>query len=175
MGKHVISLSLSENGIDKAIRELEAYKQDLIRKTEILRQRIAERIKEEAENGFNGAIVDDIINGTPKQADVTVEWHDNGNLSVVVAHGEDAVWVEFGAGVYHNGSLGSSPHPHGVDLGMIIGGYGEGRGRQKTWYYRDKESQELYKTHGTPALMPMSQAVNTVINDIVSIAREVFG
>ena len=62
MGKHVISLSLSENGIDKAIRELEAYKQDLIRKTEILRQRIAERIKEEAENGFNGAIVDDIIN-----------------------------------------------------------------------------------------------------------------
>ena len=46
MGKHVISLSLSENGIDKAIQELEACKRDLIQKTEILRQRIADRIIE---------------------------------------------------------------------------------------------------------------------------------
>ena len=175
MGNKVISVSLSESGIEKAIQELLAYKQEIIRKTELLRQKVAARLADEARSGFNGAIVDDIINGTPKPAKVTVEWQDNGNLSVVVAKGEDAVWVEFGAGVYHNGSLGSSPHPHGVDLGMIIGGYGKGRGRQKTWYYRDKENQELYKTHGTPALMPMSQAVNTVINDIVSIAREVFG
>ncbi len=175
MGKKVISLSLSESGIDKAIQELEAYKQDIIRKTDLLRQRVAERLAQEAQSGFNGAIVDDLTgkNATPKIADVSVSVTEQGNISVVVAEGEDAVWVEFGAGVYHNGTPGSSPHPRGAELGMTIGTYGKGRGQKKTWgYYEDGE---LRLTHGTPARMPMSQAMNTVINDIVSIAREVFG
>ena len=46
-------------------------------------------------------------------------------------------------------------------------------GKKEIWgFYEDGE---LRLTHGTPARMPMSQAMNTIINDIVSIAREVFG
>jgi hypothetical protein len=94
------------------------------------------------------------------------------NLSVVIADGEDAVWVEFGAGVHHNGSAGSSPHPSGAELGFTIGGYGKGRGKRETWgYYEDGE---LRLTHGTPATMPMYRAVKTVCDELTNITREVF-
>ena len=174
MDNKVISVSLSESGIEKAIQELLAYKQEIIRKTELLRQKVAARLADEARSGFNGSIVDDLTGkNNPRLADVNVSVDDRDNVSVVVAEGEDAVWVEFGAGVYHNGSVGSSPHPKGAELGFTIGGYGKGNGKKEIWgFYEDGE---LRLTHGTPARMPMSQAMNTIINDIVSIAREVFG
>lgn len=94
------------------------------------------------------------------------------HISVVIAAGEDAVWVEFGAGVYHNGSAGSSPHPKGAELGFTIGGYGKGMGKRKTWgFYEDGE---LRLTHGAPAVMPMYNAMKTVCDEIASIAKEVF-
>jgi len=175
MGKKTISFDLSAGSIEQAIQELQTYKQDVKRKTDLLRERIAERLADEARSGFNGAIVDDLTgkNGSPRMASVDVSVNDRGNVTVVVASGEDAVWVEFGAGVYHNGTPGSSPHPKGAELGMIIGGYGKGNGKKQTWgFYEDGE---LRLTHGTPARMPMSQATNTVLNDMLSIAREVFG
>ena len=174
MGNKVISVSLSESGIEKAIQELLAYKQEIIRKTELLRQKVAARLADEARSGFNGAIVDDLTGkNSQRLADVNVSVDNRDNVSVVVAEGEDAVWVEFGAGVYHNGSVGSSPHPKGAELGFTIGGYGKGNGKKEIWgFYEDGE---LRLTHGTPARMPMSQAMNTIINDIVSITREVFG
>ena len=132
MGNKVISVSLSESGIEKVIQELLAYKQEIIRKTELLRQKVAARLADEARSGFNGAIVDDLTGkNSPRLADVNVSVDDRDNVSVVVAEGEDAVWVEFGAGVYHNGSVGSSPHPKGAELGFTIGGYGKGNGKKE--------------------------------------------
>ena len=81
--------------------------------------------------------------------------------------------VEFGAGVYHNGSPGSSPHPHGAELGMTIGGFGKGNGKKEVWGFY--ENGELKLSRGTPARMPMALAITTVCNDIQSIAKEVFG
>ena len=173
MSKRVISVELSESGIDSAVKKLANYKQEFVKKVELFRKRVAERLKEEAQQGFNGAVVDDLVNGTQTIAQVNVSVNHLGDVSVVIANGEDAVWVEFGAGVYHNGTPGSSPHPRGAELGMIIGGYGEGNGKKRIWGYY--EGDELKLTHGTPARMPMSQAMNTVLNDIHSIAREVFG
>ena len=46
MGKHKISMSLSDTEIDRAIRELADYKQYIIKNTEILRKRIAEYLAE---------------------------------------------------------------------------------------------------------------------------------
>lgn len=105
------------------------------------------------------------------RVDVSVD--NRGSVTVVIASGGDAVWVEFGAGVYHNGSPGSSPHPHGAELGMTIGGFGKGNGKKETWGFY--EEGELKLTHGTPAVMPMARAVTTVCNEISQIAREVFG
>lgn len=173
MGKRVISFGLSEKEIDRALRELADYKQEIIQKAELLRDKVAERLAEEAKTGFNGAVVDDLVKGGQKFAQVDVSVDSRGSVTVVVASGEDAVWVEFGAGVYHNGSPGSSPHPNGAELGMTIGGFGKGNGKKKVWgYYEDGE---LKLTRGTPARMPMARAVTTVCNDIKEIAKEVFG
>lgn len=177
MGKKVISFGLSESEISRALKELAEYKQEILRKTELLREKVAERLADEARSGFSGAVVDEQIlkggSASPKYAQVDVSVDNRGSVTVVVAKGEDAVWVEFGAGVYFNGSPGSSPHPRGVELGMTIGGFGKGNGKKETWgFYEDGE---LKLSRGTPARMPMSRAVTTVCNDIQEIAKEVFG
>ena len=169
MGRSVISVTLSEEGIDKALNDLNKYKEEFNRKVKLFQDRVAKALAKESQIGFNGAILDDLVDDTDiaGQVDVTVDTR--GDVSVVIANGEDAVWIEFGAGVYHNGSIGTSPHPKGTELGLTIGSYG----KKTTWGYF--EDGELRLTHGTPASMPMAKAVTTVCNEIVSIAREVFG
>lgn len=174
MSKKKITIGLSEQDIDRAIRELAQYKADFAQKVELLREKVADRLAEEAQSGFNGAVVDDLIKEKPKFADVKVSVNNRGNLSVIVADGEDAVWVEFGAGVYHNSSPGSSPHPNGAELGFTIGSFGHGRGKQQMWKFKNDDGKRVW-THGTPAAMPMYRAVQTVCDDIQSIAKEVFG
>lgn len=172
MGKKVITFKLSEHDIDRAIKELADYKQEILKKTELLRQKVAERLADEARQGFNGAVVDDLVKGGTRYGQVDVSIDERGNVTAVVAIGEDAVWIEFGAGVYHNGSPGSSPHPHGAELGMTIGGFGKGNGKKEVWGFY--EEGELKLTRGTPAKMPMARAVTTVCNEISEIAKEVF-
>lgn len=175
MGRKKIKIGLSEQSIDEAIEELARYKQDILKKTELLRDKVAERLAEEANKGFSGAVVDDIVRGgSPRTAQVDVSVDNRGTVTVVVASGEDAVWVEFGAGVYHNSSPGTSPHPHGAELGMTIGGFGKGNGKKQAWGFYDEDGN-LKISRGTPAAMPMTRAVTTVCNEISQIAKEVFG
>lgn len=169
----MISFGLNPKDIDRAIREVKQYRVEFLKKVDTYRQRIADEIANTARLGFAGAEMDDTVNGGTRKPDVTVTVEDSGNVSVVVAMGEDAVWCEFGAGVYHNGSAGSSPNPYGSELGFTIGSYGKGHGKQTAWGYYDGE--ELVITRGTPASMPMYNAVQTVAVKALSIAREVFG
>ncbi len=174
MGRKKITIGLSEQDIDRAIRELAQYETEFKQKVELLREKVADRLVVEAQSGFKEAVVDDLREGGQKFADVKVSVNNRGNLSVIVADGEDAVWVEFGAGVYHNSSPGSSPHPNGAELGFTIGSFGHGRGKQQMWKFKNDDDKRVW-THGTPATMPMHRAVQTVCDDIQSIAREVFG
>lgn len=172
MGKRTIQFSLSEKDIERATRDLNKYKQDIIRKTKLLREKVAQRIETLVQSGFTGAIVDDVIKGESRQANVQVSLDERDNVSIVIAKGEDAIWIEFGAGVYHNGSAGTSPHPKGSELGFTIGGYGKGMGKRKVWGFYKNGSLTL--THGTPATMPMYNAMKTACNEISEIAKEVF-
>lgn len=172
MGKKIV-FELTEEGITKALQELEQYKTEFKEKMETFRKRVAHEMEALASNGFNGALVDDNVNAEPRKAVVDTFVDERGNVSVVIAHGEDAVWVEFGAGVYHNGSAGSSPHPMGSELGFTIGSYGKGMGKRKVWGHR--ENGELILTRGTPSVMPMYNAMKIVCDEIDLIAKEVFG
>lgn len=171
-----IDFSLDPRSIAKAITELEQYKRDVKRKTELLQQRVAELIASAASDGFASAIADVLLikgGGTEQRnADVTVSVENDGEVSLVIAHGEDAVWVEFGTGVHFNGAVGASPHPKGSELGFTIGGYGKGLGAKQVWgFYEDGE---LRLTHGAPASMPMYHAMTSVCENIATIAKEVF-
>lgn len=172
MGKKVITFGLSAREINRVIKELEQYKQEIIRKTDLLREKVADRLAELAKSGFAGAVVDDLLRGGQRTAQVDVTIEDRENVTLVIANGEDAIWAEFGAGVHHNSSPGSSPHPKGSELGFTIGSYGKGMGKKDTWgFYEDGE---LRLTHGAPATMPMYNALKTVCDEISEIAREVF-
>lgn len=167
------TLELSTAGIDSLINEIDLYERTLDDKLKRLRERVTEEIRIEAEMNFAGATMDDIIGGGWRNPDVSVLLGSEGNVNLVIAQGEDAVFVEFGAGVYHNGAVGSSPHPNGAELGMTIGSYGKGFGARKAWGYY--ENGGLVLTRGTAASMPMYSALKSVLNRIDSIAREVFG
>jgi hypothetical protein len=176
MGKKVIKLGLSTHDIDGAIKELDKYKNDFLKKVNIYQKRLADEIGKLAERGFASSRVDDIVGGGSRSAEVSVNVNHNGNISLVIAKGKDAVWCEFGAGVYHNGSAGSSPHPRGGELGLTIGSYGDGHGKQDVWGYYETpgDPDTLVLTHGTEATMPMYNAVRTIVPLAVKIAREVF-
>ena len=172
MSKKVIRVSLDTNDINRAIRELEKYKQEFLKKVDTYRKKIADSIAESASFNFGSATIDHTVGGTSRTPDVKVSVSDNGNIAVVVASGEDAVWCEFGAGVYYNGSVGSSPHPEGANLGLTIGSYGKGYGKANAWgYYEDGQ---LIITRGTPASMPMYNAAQEVTKKAIEIAREVW-
>ena len=173
MSTKVIKVSLDAKDIDRAIRELEKYKQEFLKKVDTYRRRIADEIATSASLNFGSATIDHSVKGETRKPDVKVSVSDSGNVAVVVADGEDAVWCEFGAGVYYNGSVGSSPNPYGSELGFTIGSYGKGYGKANAWgYYEDGQ---LIITRGTPATMPMYNAVQEVTRKAIEIAREVFG
>ena len=93
--------------------------------------------------------------------------------ATLVLEGREVLFIEFGAGVHYNGSVGSSNHPKGAENGFLIGTYGMGNGSRQVWgYYAD--SGELVLTHGTKATMPMYMADQEIIRNVVRIAREVF-
>lgn len=169
-----IKISLSAADIDRALKELENYKKSVAEKTDIFRQRVAEELKDYAKQLFDAAEEDIISGGNDglEPVDVNVEERGDG-LSVVVASGHDALFIEFGAGVYHNGPAGSSPHPKGQELGYTIGGYGKGFGQRKAWGYRDG-SGNLIVTRGTEAMLPMFNAAERFAEAAQKIAREVF-
>lgn len=174
-----IHVSLNSQSIRDAIRELREYKKEIKRKAELLRQQIALEIGVAAESKFKSAVVDDLLSAPARMANVSVTVEDNGRASVVIANGTDAVWVEFGAGVYHNGGesmIGKSPHERGSDLGFTIGSMGE-KGKKNVWGFYEGEGDDktLILTHGTPASMPMYNSMMEVCDRISEIAREVFG
>lgn len=176
MGKTVVRInSLTPEDIDNAIKEVKKYEKDFKKKCDELCKRIAERLSDEITRGFTGAIVDDLTekSGGARLANVKViEPVKREGKYIVTAKGKDAVWVEFGAGVHYNGSVGSSPNPYGLSLNFTIGGFGT-QGTREVWGFY--ENGELKITKGTPASMPMYKAVQIVIKEIDQIAKEVFG
>lgn len=172
---HKINISLFEPGsFRNAIQEIQRYEKWIRERSNELVERVSELIRERAEWSFLTAIADDFINEEAPVGGVTVTVDSQGDgVILVVAKGKQAVFMEFGAGVYHNGAVGNSPHPLGAQLGYTIGSYGLGLGARETWGFTD-EYGEFHLTHGVPASMPLYNAMMATMNEIERIAMEVF-
>lgn len=168
----VIHVTLDSDSVDKAIQELEAYKRRLDEKAEELRKRVAFLIATTARDIFSYAVADDLLRDGAIIGGVSVNVENRDGMTLVIADGKDAIFMEFGAGVYHNGAVGSSPNPWGTGLGYTIGSYGLGNGAKEVWGYSDEAGFHL--THGTPASMPLYRSTMAVRQNIEQIAREVF-
>ena len=152
------------------------YAQEFPRRVERLRQMIAERIAWSASRGFSTALTSDIFRGgSPPTSNVSVYVEDRDNVTVVIADGSDAVFIEFGAGIYYNTAAGTSPHPWGSQNGFLIGEYGKGHGKQRTWALPGSTRYNPILTHGTPAAMPMYRGLQEALSVIDELAREAFG
>lgn len=165
---------LDQESIDNAIQKIEEYKNSLETKNTKFKKRLIDEIANRAQILFDTAIVDDVSNKTtgPVPAKVTVV--KDGEHGLVIAQGEDAVWVEFGAGVYHASvGIGESPNPWSMEngLGFSIGTFGK-NGQRETWGF--KKNGQLHLTHGTYPLMPLYKSTMRVLQDISDIAAEEF-
>lgn len=175
-----IKMSLSTESIESALRELEAYQRDFDRKCDLLRERVAAEIRLKAEQNYDRALGESIASKVKdsqyysfSHIDVDVRVENGKDLSLVIASGEEVVFVEFGAGVTFNGVAGSSPHPMGEELNMLIGEYGKKQGRKKAWAFKGEDGRS-YVTFGTPASQSLYNAVVEVAENLQRIAREVF-
>ena len=164
MRKTVINVDLSKDGVERAIQELKRYKQGFLDREKRLVEGLAEIGLKEASVRFTTAMYD----GTN---DVSVRLDETANGYVIVAEGQAVAFIEFGAGVYHNGS---EPYPNPRPDGIVgIGEYGKGYGKRKAWGYLD-ENNELVITRGNPAAMPMWYASEEIKNAVLKVVREVF-
>lgn len=171
-------LTLDPKAVQQVIAELQDYKIWMNNKCKELEYRICEEIKNYAQTSYNLAYWESWTKegGTEHHnVSVNVSVVRDTTVSVVIADGEDAVWAEFGTGVYYNGSVGQSPNPYGDKLGFTIGSYGYGNGRKETWGYYDEATGDLTFTRGVAATMPLYHAVQeTVWFKLPTLAKEVF-
>ena len=165
MRKTIIKCTLDAKDIDRAIKELKQYKQEFLKKEKRLLEALAEIGIKEASVRFTTAMYD----GTN---DVSVRLDTTHNGYAIVAEGQAVAFIEFGAGVYHNTG---EPYPNHRPTGIVgIGEYGKGHGKRKAWGYMD-DTGELVVTRGNPAGMPMWYASEEIKNQVLRIAKEVFG
>jgi hypothetical protein len=163
--KTVIKTTLDKQNIDRAINELKQFKQQFLIREQRLLEGLARIGLQEASVRFTTAMYD----GTN---DVSVHLDTISNGYAIVADGKAVAFIEFGAGVYHNGS---EPYPNPRPTGIVgIGEYGKGMGKRKAWGYKN-ENDELVITRGNPAAMPMWYASEEIKNSVLRVVKEVFG
>lgn len=156
-----IKVKLTEESINKAIRELKQYKAWVLRKEAELRLRLASMGATVASIQFARAI----YNGTN---DVTVRVDDTGSVAVIYAEGDAVAFIEFGAGAAYGYG-----HPQAGELGMGPGTYPDGKGHWNDpdgWYYAHGKH-----SYGNPPAQAMYLAVQRMTEELTNIAREVFG
>ncbi len=176
MGKTVIKVPLTREGISDAIRELRDYQKWLERKQKEFLDALADEGLQIAESGFSNAVYD----GTN---DVTCHIEDKGERKrAVVAVGASVLFIEFGTGILY-----PDDHPEASENGMVRGQYGYGRGNNIWgWTYEagDPGTNGVYinqgiqrgriHTFGNPANKALFHSKTELEERFAEIARRVF-
>lgn len=175
MSRRVIRYSLDPQSIDKAIMELQDYKEWLIEKTKELLNELAREGCSIASAKFQEAVYD----GTN---DVKVHWEDRGeHVAAIIAIGASVLFIEFGTGVRYPDN-----HPEAHENGMIRGEYGHGLGKMKRgWRYKGEpgtngalivngKHEGMILTYGNPSNMCLYQTGRDLREKVEEIARRVY-
>lgn len=150
--------------INDAIKQLEQYVSDFAVKEQEFIRRLTEIGVSVATTGFETADYD----GTK---DVVVTGFQDGNKAAVIARGKTVGFIEFGTGVkfaeYDSSTTEFVPPAHGT--------YGKGKGANpKGWYYKPNEGAAGKHTYGNPPAEAMLTARDTIVEQVIQIAREVW-
>jgi len=163
-----MEITINIGNLDKAIKDLEAYKKSLDDNVSKLVSKVTEYGKDEAMLNFSNAHYD----GTN---DVKVTSKAHGHEGEITADGQAVLFIEFGTGIYHNES-----ETYGRDLGYGYGTYGP-KGFQRGWgYFGDPGTDGIQRksgvviTRGNAANKCMYNAMKGMQRNARRIAREVF-
>ena len=167
-----IKVNLNDSSaIEKAIKELDTYQKELMTKIKLFVETLAQDGIAVA-NARLGATVGDSTQGS-----IGFGINENGDIvkATISLSGKDALFIEFGAGIYYNNG---NAHPKGAELGYTIGSYPSNTPPNKAinpgyWWYRD-EGKNLHYSIGTQASMPIYRAAETMRNNAIMRASEVF-
>ena len=177
MARKTIKIDLFDGkSLQQAIKQIEAYRDDLPRKC----QEICRRLSEEGVR-----VADTAINSVPIGKTITLTTNINpskmGCQAIMKMTGREtrtedgrvfytALAIEFGAGIYYN----SNSNPKSSEFGMGVGTFpGQTHAFQDGWYYLGNDGNWHY-SHGVQASMPMYKASVTLRQKIDSIIKDVF-
>jgi hypothetical protein len=166
-----IDIGLDADDIDTAILKLKKYRDGLQGKLDRF-------VDELADIGID--VIDNITSFIPQDQEM-----DKGSVSkeprpatdgrakmVIRFSSEDALFIEFSAGITYG--TNSYPLPSGKGYGM--GTYNPSGDRWSNpdgWWYKD-ESGELHHSYGNPAYMPMYHAIEDMTLQIWATAYKIF-
>lgn len=158
-----IRITLSEESIDAAIKQVESFKKDLDRKAQELCKRLADMGAMYAEWNFSGVLYAGDID-----YNITVDRLDE-HTYAIKASGATVLLMEFGAGVKHGYG-----HPQAAEFKMGSGTYpGQKHAFDPNgWWFGEKGNWT--HTYGNAPGMPMYNAAQDLRREILDVAREVF-
>lgn len=166
----VIKCELGVTSIRAAIMELQDYRESL-----------NEKIKDFADaliqHGVEVAKIQLASADAEKPASVDAFYVDSSGDIVkafIVLDSEDALFIEFGSGIrYNNGNA----HPLAGEFGYGVGTYPSKHPPNRAinpgyWWYKDGDS--LHLSFGTKATMPIYRAAESMRNQVIQKAVEIF-
>lgn len=161
-----IKATLSQSSIQQAIREIEQYKQDVISKTKIFAQRLADEgviLAKVKIMEYPAVYTGELLNSIMDKPGAIIT---NGSQWIIYTGCQWAQFVEFGTGI--TGS--ENPHP---DTGIANWKYDANEHGDAGWhYYKDGE---WHWTKGMPSRPFMYETARDLAKLMPKIAREVFG
>ena len=166
----------SPSSCQKAIAEIEAYKNEIKQKlTTLVNSLVNEGIKV-------AAIRISSAQGDSKRPDVDYEINSDGDIirATISLKGHDALFIEFGAGIAYNTG---KQNPWASELGYGPGTWPSEHPPNRAinpgyWYYNTSDSSGAkvsgVRSIGTEATMPLYGAYESVRNNAIRRAVEVF-
>lgn len=170
-------MEIKVSGLDSLINKLKSYQKTLEEKQHRFLEELAKIGIDLASAKFQTAQYDGdndvIVNRQP-------EWAGDNKL-FLTATGNSITFIEFGTGIHY-----VEQHPKSAALGAIRGAYGQGKGSRDSWGYygnpgtsgkvvKENDKGIVVLTHGNPPARAMYDSAKGMRNQIVNIAREVFG
>ena len=162
-----IMLSLSQKGVQEALKQVQAYKTLLDKKCDEMVRKLADKGLEEATVRFAHAEY-------AGSNDMTCRVEHDKRRATIYAEGQAVAFIEFGTGVAY------TEHPSGM---YKHGTYGKGKGAsQNGWAYKGQKGtsgtpipgrDDVYRTRGNPPAEAMWEATALMARSIEEVWREV--
>lgn len=161
-----IDIRMSTKSLNDAINALKSIEDDFMRKVDIFVRMLTNDGVQIARTWISTGA------GAERNANVSYMVSNDGYIIVaqIQMTGKDALFVEFGAGIYFN----PSDPPHASKYGMGVGTYpGQTHAFDNGWWYYGPNGESVY-THGTEGTYPMYHASENIQNNAIKKALQIF-